>query len=49
MMLVDSREEPGYGPLLEFEQGGVRRFVSASPNVAGMPCTSAAAFTEQGC
>jgi hypothetical protein len=42
-----SPEEPGYAPLLEFEQDGVRQFVSASPNVAGMPRASAAAFAEQ--
>lgn len=47
MVLVDSREEPGFVPLLEFEQDGVRQFASASPNVAGMPCTSVVTVAEQ--
>jgi hypothetical protein len=34
-------------PLLEFEQNGVRQFVSPNPNVAGVPCTDAITVAEQ--
>jgi hypothetical protein len=46
MALVDSGESP-YVPLLEFEQNGVRQFVSPNPNVAGVPCTDAITIAEQ--
>ena len=46
MALVDSGELP-YVPLLEFEQNGVRQFVSPNPNVAGVPCTDAITVAEQ--
>ena len=47
MLLIDSRDEPDYAPLLEFERDGVWRFVSPSPNVADLPCSHGAAVAAQ--
>ena len=47
MVLRDSGEEPDYVPLFEFDQHGVRRFVSPSPVVATLPCSGGVAVAEQ--
>jgi len=46
MALVDSGAS-AYAPVLEFEQDGVRQFVTPNPSVASLPCSDAIAVAKE--